>query len=137
VLNNLLTNAVKFSRGQIEVGAAPYAAEILFWVRDNGLGIPAKDIPVLFDRFWQAARIDRQGAGLGLSIVKGIVESHGGRVWVRSEMGIGTTFYFTLPSAPPAVQSDPSIEVLPGGGVTRGYRDNVLTLDSNIAASDR
>jgi signal transduction histidine kinase len=137
VLNNLLTNAVKFSRGQIEVGAAPYAAEILFWVRDNGLGIPAKDIPVLFDRFWQAARIDRQGAGLGLSIVKGIVESHGGRVWVRSEMGIGTTFYFTLPTAPPAVQSDPAIEALPGGGVTRGYRDNVLTLDSNIAASDR
>jgi hypothetical protein len=92
---------------------------------------------VLFDRFWQAARIDRQGAGLGLSIVKGIVESHGGRVWVRSEMGIGTTFYFTLPTAPPAVQSDPAIEALPGGGVTRGYRDNVLTLDSNIAASDR
>lgn len=121
VLNNLLSNAVKFSRGQIAVGAAPYATEVLFWVQDNGPGIPAKDIPVLFDRFWQAARIDRRGAGLGLSIVKGIVESHGGRVWVKSETGVGSTFYFTLPMAPARTQVHRPIKMLPGRSSLQGY----------------
>jgi hypothetical protein len=71
----------------------------MFWVADDGAGVPKEELPRLFDRFWQATSSDRRGAGLGLSIVKGIVDLHGGRVWVESEVGVGTTFYFTLPVA--------------------------------------
>lgn len=71
----------------------------MFWVADDGMGVPKEDLSRLFDRFWQATGTERRGAGLGLSIVKGIVEAHGGRVWVESEVGVGTTFYFTLPVA--------------------------------------
>ena len=66
---------------------------------DNGPGIPADAVPHLFDRFWQAKRADRRGAGLGLPIVKGIVEAHGGRIWVESAPGQGSTFFFTIPAA--------------------------------------
>lgn len=97
VFDNLLGNAVKFSRRRITVGARPEDGKALFWVADDGEGVSAEDLPRLFDRFWQAARADRRGAGLGLSIVKGIVEAHGGRIWVESEVGVGTTFFFTLP----------------------------------------
>lgn len=103
VLDNLLGNAIKFSRRHITVGVAPTGSEVLIWVADDGDGISESDRPHLFDRFWQAAAMaDRRGAGLGLSIVKGIVEAHGGRIWVESEAGSGTTFYFTLPVEPQA-----------------------------------
>jgi len=98
VFDNLLGNAAKFtSCGNITVGAAARGAEVLFWVADEGAGIPPAAIPHLFERFWQAERGDHRGAGLGLSIVRGIVDAHGGRVWVESALGRGTTFYFTLP----------------------------------------
>jgi signal transduction histidine kinase len=74
----------------------------LFWVRDNGAGIAAADLPHVFDRFWQAQKGERRGAGLGLPIVKGIVETHGGRIWVDSALGHGSTFFFTIPAAPSA-----------------------------------
>lgn len=67
--------------------------------RGTGSGISSEDIPHLFERFWQAHRTGRQGTGLGLSIVHGIVTAHGGQVWVESQGGIGTTFFFTLPLA--------------------------------------
>jgi len=57
-------------------------------------------VPHVFERFWQARKASRHGAGLGLPIVKGIVEAHGGHVWVESTVGRGTTFYFTIPIAP-------------------------------------
>jgi PAS domain S-box-containing protein len=103
ILENLVGNAVKFTRpgGRVTVGAAPRDDEVLFWVSDTGAGIEAGDVPHLFDRFWQARKVGRQGAGLGLPIVKGIVEAHGGRIWVESQVGVGSTFFFTLPLARP------------------------------------
>jgi signal transduction histidine kinase len=103
VLENLVGNALKFTRpgGRVTIGAAPRDDEVLFWIGDTGPGIEPADAPHLFDRFWQARKVGRQGTGLGLPIVKGIVEAHGGRIWVETEVGVGSTFFFTLPSAHP------------------------------------
>lgn len=102
VFENLIGNATKFTPpgGRITVGARCVEGEVAFRVADTGAGIPAADLPRLFDRFWQA-RNERRGAGLGLAIVKGIVEAHGGRVWVESAPTRGSTFYFTVPTGPP------------------------------------
>jgi signal transduction histidine kinase len=101
VLSNLLTNALKFTApgGRVRVGAEQLADEVCFWVTDTGPGISAEELPHVFERFWQARPGDRRGAGLGLLIAKGIVEAHGGRIWVESAFGKGSTFYFTLPIA--------------------------------------
>jgi PAS domain S-box-containing protein len=104
ILENLIGNAAKFTRpgGRITVGAMPDNREVLFWIKDTGIGIAAEHLPHLFDRFWQVSRDNgHRGLGLGLSIVKGLVEAHGGRVWVESTPGEGTTVFFTLPAAPP------------------------------------
>ncbi|HWO17492.1 MAG TPA: PAS domain S-box protein [Kofleriaceae bacterium] len=104
VFENLIGNAIKFSGPghAIRVGAAPREGEVLFWVADSGGGIASEDLPRVFDRFWQARRAGRHGAGLGLPIVKGIVEAHGGRIWVESAPGLGSTFFFAIPAAPRA-----------------------------------
>ncbi|MBI4510856.1 MAG: GAF domain-containing protein [Deltaproteobacteria bacterium] len=106
VFENLIGNAIKFTeaRGRIVIGAAPRDGEVLFWVTDTGAGIAAEDLPHLFDRFWQSRKSGRRGAGLGLPIAKGIVEAHGGRIWVESTPGRGSTFFFTIPKAPQAEQ---------------------------------
>ncbi len=99
VLSNLLGNAVKFTPegGTITVGADILSTEVRLFVRDTGPGIPADDLLHVFDRYWQAKRSDRRGIGLGLPISKGLVEAQGGKLWVESELGRGTTFFFTLP----------------------------------------
>jgi len=101
VFENLIGNAIKFteSGGRITAGAASRNDAVVFWVADTGRGIESENLPRVFDRFWQATRIDRRGAGLGLSITKGIVEAHGGRIWVESTAGSGSTFFFTIPIA--------------------------------------
>ncbi|HEX6909399.1 MAG TPA: ATP-binding protein, partial [Longimicrobium sp.] len=101
VLSNLLGNAVKFTPpgGTITLGARPSGGEMVFSVADTGRGIEPADLPRLFDRFWQAERTREGGAGLGLAIVRGLVEAHGGRIWVHSQPGRGSTFSFTLPLA--------------------------------------
>ena len=81
------------------MGARPREGSVLFWVADTGSGIPPEHLPHLFDRFWQARPEERRGSGLGLTIVKGIVEAHGGRIWVESVPGRGSTFHFTVPIA--------------------------------------
>jgi PAS domain S-box-containing protein len=108
VFENLIGNAAKFTArgGQVTVGARPGEGEVLFWVADTGAGILPAELPHLFERFWQARKAGRRGLGLGLPIAKGIVEAHGGRVWVESTPGLGSTFYFTVPVAPP-VQDRP------------------------------
>jgi PAS domain S-box-containing protein len=99
VLENLVGNAERFTSagGHITIGATPRPDEVLFSVSDTGTGIEADALPYLFDRYSEKRKTDRQGTGLGLPIVKGIVEAHGGRVWVESIEGTGSTFFFTLP----------------------------------------
>jgi signal transduction histidine kinase len=70
---------------------------MVFEVVDRGPGIPGDQQPHIFERYWQARTTDNRGIGLGLAIAKGIVEAHGGRLWVESEVGAGSTFRFTLP----------------------------------------
>jgi signal transduction histidine kinase len=99
VLDNLLGNALKFTdAGSIRVAAGPDGnGGLRVSVQDTGSGIPAAEQAHIFDRFWQARKARRGGAGLGLAITKGIIESHGGSIRVISEEGRGTTFEFTLP----------------------------------------
>jgi PAS domain S-box-containing protein len=101
VLSNLVGNAVKFTPrdGRVTVCAEPIDGGVRFGVIDTGPGIPPDQVPHIFGRFWQAMPSDRRGIGLGLAIAKGIVEAHGGMIWVESHVGLGSTFYFTLPSA--------------------------------------
>jgi signal transduction histidine kinase len=103
VLSNLLGNAVKFTPdgGEISATAEVLSGEIVLSVRDTGPGIPPDDAPHVFDRYWQAKRSDRRGIGLGLPIARGLVEAQGGKLWVESELGRGTTFFFTLPAHDP------------------------------------
>jgi PAS domain S-box-containing protein len=99
VLSNLLGNALKFSKtgATISVRARRSELGVQVSVKDSGVGIPAEDLPHVFDRFWQANRSSRTGAGLGLAICKAIVEAHGGRIWAASAAGRGTTIHFDLP----------------------------------------
>ena len=101
VLSNLVGNAVKFTPrdGRVVVCAEPIDGGVRFCVKDTGPGIPPDQVPHIFGQFWQAMPSDRRGIGLGLAIAKGIVEAHGGMIWVESQVGSGSNFYFTLPSA--------------------------------------
>lgn len=101
IFTNLVANAVKFTPagGQISVSVEALADAVRFSVADTGPGIPADHLPHLFTRFWQGNRVDRRGAGLGLAIVRGIVDAHGGDIGADSELERGTTVWFTLPLA--------------------------------------
>jgi PAS domain S-box-containing protein len=110
VFANLIGNAVNFTPagGRITIGAAPTeGGAVQFWVTDTGAGFDAESREHLFDRFWQAGKGAHHGVGLGLSIVKSIVEAHGGRVSVEGAPGLGSTFSFTIPAAT-AQQHGPS-----------------------------
>ncbi|HSJ10111.1 MAG TPA: HAMP domain-containing sensor histidine kinase [Longimicrobiales bacterium] len=104
VLSNLVSNAVKFTEpgGSVSVRTRETTSGVLFTVADTGIGIAPEHIGRVFDRFWQVRREGKKGLGLGLSIAKGIVEGHGGRIWVESTLGEGTTFLFSIPAAEPA-----------------------------------
>lgn len=99
VLNNFLTNAIKYSfnNGAIEVGAIQQDKNIIFSVRDHGPGIEAVYLPRLFERYFQVPGSKEKGTGLGLSISKEFVEAQNGKIWVESEIGKGSDFYFQLP----------------------------------------
>lgn len=104
VFQNLIENALKFTpeSGRVTVRAEELPQEVRFSVRDTGSGIAPEQLPHLFDRFWQARKGARGGAGLGLSIVRGIVEAHGGRITAESTLGRGTKISFTIPTGEPA-----------------------------------
>ena len=115
VFSNLIGNALKFTPkgGRIDVRGRMIGDEAVFTIEDTGAGIPPENLPHLFDRFWQARETRRAGAGLGLYIAKGIIEAHGGRLWVESTLGVGTTFSFTLPRT----NSQQSVATVSSGGV--------------------
>ena len=102
VFSNLVGNALKFTPpgGKVSVYIEECGEEARFCVRDTGPGIREEDLPRIFDAYWQAEHSRGTGAGLGLAIVKGIIEGHGGRLWVESAPGAGAAFYFTLPTKP-------------------------------------
>ncbi|QRN95340.1 PAS domain S-box protein [Archangium violaceum] len=103
VLSNLVGNALKFTPagGHVSVRAVARGDEVLFSVTNTGAGISEEQRRHIFDRFWQADPADRRGRGIGLAIAKGLVEAHGGRLWVESEVGRWATFSFTVPVMPP------------------------------------
>ena len=100
IMNNLIDNALKYTQeGFIKFGYQEYEDEVLFYVQDSGIGITQENQQKIFDRFTQAANTEEKsysGTGLGLSIVKGCVELLGGKIWLKSSPGQGSTFYFTV-----------------------------------------
>jgi signal transduction histidine kinase len=101
VLTNLLNNAIKFTdKGSVTIRAAKKGDSVLVQVSDTGVGIRREDLPKLFTKFFQADTLGRRrygGTGLGLAICKEIIKAHGGNIWVKSRLGRGSTFSFTLP----------------------------------------
>jgi len=105
VVLNLLSNAVKFTPegGRVVVGATRADGAVEVSVSDTGIGIASEDQEAIFEEFRQAGgdyTRKREGTGLGLAIARKFVELHGGQIWVKSEVGKGSTFTFTLPERP-------------------------------------
>jgi two-component system sensor histidine kinase VicK len=103
VWQNLLSNAIKYSPegGEIRIQIHDRGDEVEVEIRDQGIGIPQAELPHLFERFYRQPEVRQRmpGAGLGLAITKTLVEAHGGRIWVESEVGQGSVFSFSLPKA--------------------------------------
>jgi signal transduction histidine kinase len=119
VVDNLLENAIKYTPhgGRVEVTLSRRNSEAVLCVQDNGIGIDAGDLPSIFDRFFQAekGRPEAGGAGLGLSIVKSIVNAHQGRIEVHSEIGSGSVFRVFLPAVDVGPKSQSDIDVAASG----------------------
>jgi PAS domain S-box-containing protein len=133
VFENLIGNATKFTPpgGRIVVRVAVKDEDVVFSVTDTGVGIAPDALPHVFDRFWQATtRARRLGAGLGLPITKGIVEAHGGRIGVESEVERGTTFFFTIPASQRSAGDD-------GNGDAAASRDQLAHVVSKPAVAAR
>ena len=117
ILANLLDNAAKYTPelGRISVGVQQRERKLDFYVSDTGIGIAKEHIPRLFERFYRVDKARSRelgGTGLGLAIVKHLVQAHNGAVWVESELGVGTTFWFALPTEQPiprAMQAIPAL----------------------------
>jgi signal transduction histidine kinase len=107
VFSNLLGNAIKFApmNSVVTLRAERSPSEITFSVRDTGPGIAPEDLPHIFEDFWQARETAKLGTGLGLPIARGIVQAHGGRLWVESRAGEGADFRFTVPVTGPSTAS--------------------------------
>jgi PAS domain S-box-containing protein len=102
VIANLVGNAIKFTGkgGEIRIAAKRSGDLLCCSISDTGTGIPEQQLAHVFERYWKGHPDTREGTGLGLCIAKGIVEVHGGTIWVESTVGVGSTFLFTLPLAP-------------------------------------
>ena len=101
VITNLVNNAINYTpEGTITLRVQEQANDLLVEITDTGIGIPAEDMPRLFEDFFRASNVESKGTGLGLSITRRIIEAHGGKIWVESpcpETNTGTKFSFTLP----------------------------------------
>jgi PAS domain S-box-containing protein len=102
ILTNLVSNAFKYTQtGSITIGVDEVDKQMQFFVKDTGIGIPPKEIDKVFERFYRGSNVAKStigGTGLGLSIVKEMVELLGGKIWIESELGQGSTFYFSINS---------------------------------------
>ena len=102
MITNLLTNALKFTPagGRVTISTGPSGAEAVLRVTDTGTGIPADDLPRIFDRFFRGQQATQiSGSGIGLTVAAELVQAHGGRLTARSEPGQGTQMTLTLPGA--------------------------------------
>jgi signal transduction histidine kinase len=101
VIGNLLGNAFKFTPecGRVSLRACKREGGAEIIIGDSGPGIAPENLPHIFERFWRTDRAARAGAGLGLTICKGIIEAHNGRIWAESTVGVGTTFHVSIPGA--------------------------------------
>ena len=104
---NLLSNAIKYTNppGRILIRAEHSGEMVLFGVIDSGVGIEEAELPLVFERFYRTDKSRHSstgGVGLGLNIAKSTVEQHGGRIWLESQVGVGTKVWFTLPANPPS-----------------------------------
>jgi len=102
VFNNLIDNAIKYSKadGTVEIGYEKNDHEVIFAIKDQGIGIPLEQQNRMFEKFFRASNVtihDTDGTGLGIYIVRAIVEAHGGKIWFKSNENVGSTFYFSLP----------------------------------------
>jgi signal transduction histidine kinase len=105
-LYNLVENGLKYTPegGEVTLRLIPAPETLTFAIQDTGIGIPASDLPRLFEKFYRGTNreaLSQRGTGLGLAIVKSIAERHGGKVWVESELGQGSTFHLLIPIAQP------------------------------------
>ena len=102
VLSNIIGNALKFTPigGEIHVMMSSKESFVVISIRDSGRGMNKDQLEHIFDRYWQVPETSKQGNGLGLAIAKIVVETHQGKIWVESELGKGSTFYFSLPIDP-------------------------------------
>jgi two-component system NtrC family sensor kinase len=117
MINNLIDNAIKFTpeNGRVTVSTRLEENQVLLQVSDTGVGIPTPEQPYIFNKFYRASNVeDGTGSGLGLSIVKSIVEVHGGLIWVESTVGEGSTFTVVLPIAQATLGDTPDASA-PGG----------------------
>src|SRR5262249_35575138 len=141
VLLNLINNAIRFTeRGGITLRAWLQEAEIVFAVSDTGTGIAEKDIPRLFEQFSQldgSRRRRHGGTGLGLYISRSFVELHGGRIWVESQPGCGSTFTFSLPIRRATLGANPAEDIADFVPVQLSpplEEDTLLVISSNLPA---
>jgi PAS domain S-box-containing protein len=140
ILTNLVKNALKFThKGSIELGydlavTNNHVTLLKFYVKDTGIGIPEDRLEAIFERFIQADIADEmayQGAGLGLAISKAYVEMLGGKIWVESELGKGSTFYFTLP-----YKTEPEKKSIDGQHAPSEKNNNIRKLKTLIVEDD-
>jgi signal transduction histidine kinase len=118
VLSNLVGNAIKFvpENGRVELIAGVEQGKVRIAVTDNGAGIEEAHLERVFDRFWKGDRQKESGAGLGLAIAKGIVETHGGAIGVESRRGEGSTFYLLIDAEPAEVLRSQRLTLEVAGG---------------------
>lgn len=137
VLLNLLNNAYRFTaEGSVRVEASVDGCEVIVRVHDTGQGIPADKLPYIFDEFYQvdlSLQRAHQGAGLGLAICKRFLEMHDGRIWVESEIGKGSTFFFSLPLPDEYVPLSRQQLSAPVEGKTHQERPTILVVEPDLS----